>query len=232
MRAIAIDDEPLALSIIESFCQRYGGITLSCFSSPLQGVEQVKSDSPELVFLDIEMYDISGLELASELPPETLLIFTTAHANYALEGFELNAIDFLHKPFSYERFTKAINKVEVINSLRENNQQQQNSQQSITIKVEYKNITLPIAVIRYIESMDNYIKIHTLDGQTTLTQMSMKGILEILPQREFIRIHRSFVVSRFQIKSFTRRTVEVQGTPTITLTVGRLYANSLIEQMG
>ncbi len=160
------------------------------------------------------------------------MIFTTAHANYALEGFELNAIDFLHKPFSYERFLKAVRKAQTITNIRHNIEHKVTTENSITIKVEYKNVTLPVALIRYIEAMDNYIKIYTLDGQTTITQMSMKAILELLSSDEFIRIHRSFVVSRSRIRSYTRKSVEMQGIPPVTLSVGRLYANNLIEAMG
>ena len=96
----------MALEIISSFCQRHGNIELTVFTNPIAGIEQVKKIKPNILFLDIEMEDINGRDLARDLPHEVMLIFTTAYAQYALDGFELNAIDFLHKPFSYARFEK------------------------------------------------------------------------------------------------------------------------------
>ena len=107
---IAIDDEPLALLVITQFCERFGGLELTTFSEPLVGLEEIRRRKPDLVFLDIEMNSISGLDIARDLPKECCFIFTTAHAQYALNGFELDAVDFLHKPFAYERFEKAVEK--------------------------------------------------------------------------------------------------------------------------
>lgn len=101
MKCIAIDDEPMALEILSSFCQRYGNIELTTFNNPISGMDRVRKMKPDLLFLDIEMGDVNGVELARDLPQGTLLIFTTAYAEYALDGFDLNAVDFLHKPFSY-----------------------------------------------------------------------------------------------------------------------------------
>ena len=105
---IAIDDEPLALLVITQFCERFGGLELTTFSEPLVGLEEIRRCKPDLVFLDIEMNSISGLDIARDLPEECCFIFTTAHAQYALNGFELDAVDFLHKPFAYERFCQAL----------------------------------------------------------------------------------------------------------------------------
>ena len=107
---IAIDDEPMALLVIEQFCRRKGGITLRTFSEPQIGLEAIRKQKPELVFLDIQMHSVNGLEIADTLPRECIFIFTTAYAEYALDGFNLDAVDFLHKPFSYERFEIAVGK--------------------------------------------------------------------------------------------------------------------------
>ena len=107
---IAIDDEPLALLVITQFCERFGNLDLSTFSEPRIGLEEIKRHKPDLVFLDIEMNSINGLDIAHALPRECCFIFTTAHAQYALNGFDLDAVDFLHKPFAYERFKKAVEK--------------------------------------------------------------------------------------------------------------------------
>lgn len=110
IKCIAIDDEPLALTIIAHFCQRTGKMDVSCYTDPEAGMEAIRKEQPELVFLDIEMNSISGLDIAKELPPECEFIFTTAYAQFALDGFNLDAADFLHKPFAYERFLKAVEK--------------------------------------------------------------------------------------------------------------------------
>ena len=103
IKCVAIDDEPIALSIIKEYCNRYGDIELDCFTSPLAGMEYIRSTGADIVFLDIEMNSYNGLALAKELPAGTCLIFTTAYASYALEGFNVDAVDFLHKPIFYHR---------------------------------------------------------------------------------------------------------------------------------
>lgn len=107
---IAIDDEPMALLVIEQFCQRRGGIELTTYSEPQNGIDEIIRTKPQLVFLDIHMSCINGLDIARSIPHETCIIFTTAHAQYALEGFNLDAVDYLHKPFAYERFCRAVDK--------------------------------------------------------------------------------------------------------------------------
>ena len=110
IKCAAIDDEPLALDIIEKFCQRIGNIELRKFSDPVKGLEAVREYKPDIVFLDIEMNGINGIEVASRLPEDTCFIFTTAYLKYALDGFDLDAVDYLHKPFAYSRFQIAFSK--------------------------------------------------------------------------------------------------------------------------
>ncbi len=231
MKAVAIDDEPLALAIIENFTKRLGGIEIQTFANPVVGMEHIKNTLPDLVFLDIQMNEVSGLELAKELPIGTLLVFTTAHANYALEGFELNAMDFLHKPFSYERFMKTADKARHIIMLRQSLTHSSALENNITVKVEYKNTSVNLAMIRYIEAMDNYVKIHMVDGGIIMPQISMKGIMELLPNGDFIRIHRSWVVNRSRIVSFSSKELIVKGAQPTKLSVGRSYAKELLERM-
>lgn len=152
IRCVAIDDEPMALLVIEQFCHRLGGLDLECFSEPHVGLEAIRRTSPDLVFLDIEMNGINGLEIARSLPSECRLIFTTGHAQYALEGFELDAVDFLHKPFAYERFERAVNK-----ALQQiGDKSDRSAVESVTLKQEYNNVVIPIEEILYLEAMENY----------------------------------------------------------------------------
>lgn len=111
IRCVAIDDEPLALDIIEKFCQRLGNVELQKFYDPIKGLDIVVHDKPDIVFLDIEMDGVNGLQIATQLPESTCFIFTTAYMKYALDGFDLDAVDYLHKPFSYARFQTAFSKL-------------------------------------------------------------------------------------------------------------------------
>ena len=110
MNCIAIDDEPVALSVLTRYCERMGGMELKTYSDPVVGMHEVLRAAPDLLFLDIRMGEISGVELAREIPKGTFLVFTTAYAQYAVDGYDLDAVDFLHKPFSYPRFCRAVEK--------------------------------------------------------------------------------------------------------------------------
>lgn len=228
MRCIAIDDEPLALSLITGYFQNHPDIELTTFTNPLLGIKAIKELKPELVLLDIEMKEYSGLELARELPQETLLVFTTAHASYALEGYDLRAVDFLHKPFRYERFASAIERVVQIIAIHTRASiVDEMSNGSITIKVDYQNVTIHYREIIYIEALANYVKIHCENNRKVLTKMSIKGFIELLPASEFIRIHRSFAISKSQVASFTSRAVKMKDNKSTTLPVGRNYTDEL-----
>lgn len=231
MRCIAIDDEPIALTIIEQFCQRLGGLDLKSFSDPVLGMDKVYEINPDILFLDIEMNGISGLDIAKKLPKSTFLVFTTAYAEFALDGFELNAVDFLHKPFSFDRFRKSVEKVFELKSLHEKSiALEESNSDEIVVKVEYHNVRVRLAAIQYIEAMDNYIKIHIYDGRPILSQMSMKMIGDMLPSDKFMRIHKSYIVSIGNIEKYTRNKV-VLKYKSVELPVGRVYAGSFIKIM-
>lgn len=154
IRCIAIDDEPLALDIIEKFCQRIGNVELERYSDPHAGLEAIREHRPDIVFLDIEMDGISGLDIAAQLPEETCFIFTTAYLRYALEGFDLDAVDYLHKPFAFSRFQVAFSK-----ALRRIGRQPiKATSQCIVVKQDYNNISIPIDDIVYIEAVEALFK--------------------------------------------------------------------------
>lgn len=225
LKCIAIDDEPMALEIITSFCQRCGNIELLTFNNPVRGMEQVKRSRPDILFLDIEMGDLNGVELARELPPGTLLVFTTAYAEYALDGFELNAVDFLHKPFSFNRFEKAIKKAVELHNLQRLSVQPSFADESITLKAEYKNVQIKLKDILYIESMDNYVRIHLTERQSLMSQTSLKSVQELLPAEKFIRVHKSFIVPVHRIASSTSKEITLyDGTK---IPVGRSFSKEL-----
>lgn len=221
IRCVAIDDEPPALEIIKNFCQRIGGIELTVFTQPTAGLEFITASRPHIVFLDIEMEDVSGLQIAGRLPEGTCFIFTTAYLRYALDGFDLDAVDYLHKPFAYSRFQAAFNKA----IRRLGKKHLPASGQSLTVKQDYNNINIPIDDIMYIEAMEGYSKIFRVSGECVVTRMILKNLSQLLPPADFIRIHRSFVVNRSKIQNFSRKKVSLcNGTE---IPVGRQYSSLL-----
>ncbi len=217
IECIAIDDEPIALSIISNFCERKGGLTLSTFCEPEVGLNEILQKRPDLVFLDIEMNGLNGLDIAQSLPQECCFIFTTAYIQYALEGFNLDAVDFLYKPFSYERFSAAVDK-----ALRRIEFKKAKPAKKLIIKKEYTNVSIPLSEITYIEAMENYSKIFRRDKPYILSHISLKNLLEMLPPNDFIRIHRSYIIAKGQILHFNKRSVTLVSER--NLPIGRQYA--------
>lgn len=203
MRCIAIDDEPIALNIISEFARRMGNISVETFTNPLKALEEIRRSKPDIVFIDIEMKGMNGLELARIISSDVMFIFTTAYAQFALDGFELNAIDFLHKPFSFNRFEVAVSKAIRQKDLQERARHAE--EDFFIVKSEYKNI-----------------KIHLNHERPVMTQMSMKNIEEILPESTFIRVHKSFIVNKTAIISFTKNDITLAGNHTIP--IGRAYS--------
>lgn len=226
LKCVAIDDEPMALLVIEQFCKRKGGMELTTFSDPHIGLKEIRRTNPDLVFLDIHMDSISGLDIAGTLPEGCCFIFTTAYAEYALEGFNLDAVDFLHKPFSYERFEIAVEKV-----LRRIEFRRSSVPECLVVKQEYSNVNIPLSDILYIEALGNYVKIVRSSGGHVLTRTNLKAITDLLPDKTFLRIHRSYVVSVSSVVSFTRTKVELNGVPEL-LPVGAQYAGQVVEVLG
>ena len=231
MRCVAIDDEPIALNIINSYCKRRGGVRIETYSSPRLGMQRVLEWLPDVVFLDIEMNGTSGLDLARRLPTSCCLIFTTAYARYALEGFEVNAVDFLHKPYFYERFVRAMEKAEHWIRMHDLLAVSESAARRLLLKSEYKNVTVPVDSILYVESIDNYVKVRLSDGTSVLSKISLRSMEEQLPHGEFLRIHRSFVVSLKRVVKFTRTEV-VLAKSGLSLPVGKKYADDVMSLLG
>lgn len=218
MKCIAIDDEPIALSIIQEYCKQYGDIDLETYTSPIAGMDRVKSIWPDIVFLDIEMNSHNGVALASELPAGTCLIFTTAYSQYALDGFNVDAIDFLHKPIFYPRFERAMEKAIKWLGKKEDKSQRE----TITLKVEHKNVVVDIDDITFVEAMDNYVKVFRRGFPMVLSQVTMKYMESILPADRFNRVHRSYIVSLNAIDKFSNRKIYIRNSDR-TIPVGRKY---------
>lgn len=225
IKCVAIDDEPLALDVIDKFCQRIGNVELKKYSDPAMGLEAIHKYRPDIVFLDIEMEGLTGIAIASQLPENTCFIFTTAYLKYALEGFDLDAVDYLHKPFAYSRFQIAFAK-----ALRRIGRQPiKTTSQCIVVKQDYNNITIPIDDILYIEAVEGYSKIFRTSGECVMSRILLKNIFTMLPSESFLRIHRSFIVSKSKVKSFNKQEVVLNNG--LTLPIGRQYASGLMDIM-
>ena len=233
LRCIAIDDEPLALSIIQKFCERMGGMDISLYDESLQGFEAVKAEAPDLLFLDIEMEGLNGLEIAARLTPATALVFTTAYAKYAVDGFNCDAADFLHKPFSYERFERAVEKARTYLDAQERVAASAAPAvaSNLVVKSEYYNVVIPHSDIVYIRAMENYCQIYRTKGECIMAHSTLKSILERLPQTAFLRVHRSYVVATDKVVRYTNRTIYLSDGKG-TIPCGRQYLHDVQELIG
>jgi DNA-binding LytR/AlgR family response regulator len=224
MRCIAIDDEPLALQLIAEYASRIPFLTLEkTFTNPDEGKAWLQQHETDLLFLDIQMPDINGLQFYKSLFKKPLVIFTTAYSEYAVDGFNVDAVDYLLKPFEYDRFLKAVFKArEYLEFLSG----QELQMASIFVKVDYQLMKINLKEVDLIEGLDDYIRIH-IKPKPVLTLMTLKSLQERLPSNEFIRIHRSYIVPASKIESFGKSKVKVAGKE---IPVGSSY-NEVYQQM-
>jgi len=196
---VIVDDEPMALNLVETYVKKTPFLVLKekC-SSAIEAMEFIKTEPVDLLFLDIQMPDLTGIEFSKMLPKETRVIFTTAFDQYALEGFKVEALDYLLKPFDYAEFLAAANKASNWFSLVKGKSKTKVSEEKefLFVKSEYKQLKINLDEVLYFEGLKDYIKIW-LKGQpkAILTLMNLKSLEEELPKDKFMRIHRSFIVS-------------------------------------
>lgn len=222
IRCVAIDDEPIALSIIQEYCHRSGNMEIECFTSPVAGMEYILATQPDIVFLDIEMNSHNGMALAKQLPDRCCVIFTTAYAQYALEGFEVDAVDFLHKPIFYPRFQRAIAKAQVWLDGKRKSWNESAAPEIISLKSEHKHVPVCLKDIMLVEAMDNYVKVFREGQSTVISQITMKEMEDMLPPDRFVRVHRSFIVALGAIDRFSNRMLYIKGHKQ-PVPIGRKY---------
>jgi DNA-binding LytR/AlgR family response regulator len=208
IRTIAIDDEPLALQLVSGYIEKTPGLDLiGKFDNPLDAFDFMTTEPVDLIFLDIQMPDLSGLEFANAMTRGPKVIFTTAFEKYALQGFKLDAVDYLLKPFSYEEFFKAVQKALRLIKLEQGAEQNQVEANAdfLFLKSEYKIRRINFNDILYIEGLKDYVKVYTSgDPKPVLSLISLK-LLEIkLPSARFMRVHRSFIVNLEKINTIER----------------------------
>lgn len=205
LRCVIIDDEPLALDVLKQYIPQFPQLQLvRDFSDVVAGEKFLAGNSVDLLFIDINMPDKSGTGVVKDLVQKPMVVFTTAYRNYAAEGFELDAVDYLVKPISIERFGKAVQKAVDFASLKK---LAQGEDDSLFVRSEYQLVKINFADILYIESVEDYLKFHLAFGRPVMTLMTMKAVLEKLPATGFARIHRSYIVPLSKVKSIINRKV-------------------------
>ncbi|MBK7097837.1 MAG: response regulator transcription factor [Sphingobacteriales bacterium] len=217
MTAIAIDDEPIALEVIKSLSAKVPFLDLkACFTNAFEGIAYLQKTKTDVLFLDIKMPDISGLEVSKSLQNRPMIIFTTAYSEHAVEGFELDAIDYLLKPFSMQRFLKACTKAYELHLLKND---QNNQQEFLFIKDGYEQKRIIFNEIIYIEAAGNYLNVF-LAAKKIVTRMTLNEMLELLPAQKFTRIHRSYIVANDKVTRYNKQFIFINE---IDLPIGANY---------
>lgn len=211
LRCVAIDDDPLALALTKNHIQAIENLTLlQVFEDAIAAVEYLSKHPVDLLFLDVDMPEISGIELYHSLAVKPMVIFTTAHKGFAFEGFELNAIDYLLKPIDFPRFKKAVQKAIDYQGYK-NQKDTDTPNEHLFVYSEYKLIKVEVREIVYLESMEDYVKIHLNNGKMILTLATLKKVIDKLPPNKFKRIHRSYVVAIKEVKSVANRKAQLSN---------------------
>lgn len=211
LSCLIVDDEPLALDLLEKYiCQTpFLDLTMRC-SSAIEALEIVNEKKVDLLFLDIQMPEVSGIDLSKMISKDIKIVFTTAFSDYALEGYKVNALDYLLKPFNYEEFLRAAGKAKEWFDLKEGQQALGNDSRNdfIFVKSEYKQIKIDLNEVIYFEGLKDYIKIRIRNQpKPVMTIMSLKSLEELLPGNKFMRIHRSYIIALDKIELIERNQV-------------------------
>ena len=218
IRAIAIDDEPIALDIIESHANKIPFLELKAsFTNAYQALEFLKTNSVDLLFLDVKMPDISGMDFLKSLSKAPLVIFTTEYQEYALESYDFQTVDYLLKPFDFGRFLKAVNKA--------SDRLEQKNDQHLFLKTGYEYVRLEIAQIKYAKAEGNYVKFVT-ESEQVLSRMTMQQAEDVLLPQGFLKTHRSFLVNRAFINKIEKHQLSI-GKEVIP--ISSIYYQLLVE---
>lgn len=209
LKAIAIDDEPLALKQMQTYIEKTPFLSLiGTASNAMEGLELFHKYNPDLLFVDINMPELNGMDMVKSLNSSTLIIFTTAYSEYAVDGFKVDAVDYLLKPIGYTDFLKAANKALQLYELKNSPEEiVSGDNQSLFVKSEYRLVRIKFSDIKYIEGMREYVRIHLADGSAVMTLLSIKSLEDKLPKEHFMRVHRSYIVNLDRIAVIERQRI-------------------------
>jgi DNA-binding LytR/AlgR family response regulator len=224
LQAIAIDDEPIALEVIKNLAGQVVFITITaCFANSFKAMDYLQKNKTDLIFLDIKMPDITGIDFLKSIPNPPMVIFTTAYSEHAVQSFELDAVDYLLKPFSLPRFLKACNKANELYQLRKNNDNSSAASLPIFIKSGYEQVRVDPGDILYAESVGNYVQF-VLTDRNIVSRLTMTEAEALLPVAAFIRIHRSYLVAKKQITKIEKRSAWIKNKE---LSIGEAYIRDI-----
>lgn len=227
MKAIALDDEPLALTVIDSFCEQSDKVQLvKSFLKPNDALRYIENFPVDLIFLDIQMPSVSGIDFFRDLKRDIMVIFTTAHSEYAIEGFNLNAVDYLLKPFTIERFNQAVLKAHEFYNYTNN--ASNTKQPYIYIRADYSLLKIDLQDIIYIEGLNDYLRIHLRNQKPVVARMTLKALYEKLPANDFLRVHRSYIVSMLSILKISGKIMHIKvNDHVVQLQIGKSYEDEV-----
>ena len=206
LTCMIVDDEPLAVRLLESYVEKTPELKqLASYTDSITAINAIKEQKPDLLFLDIQMPNIDGMELAHSLPAETRVIFTTAFKEYAFESYEVNALDFLLKPIRYNKFLGSIEKARKLIDVQQTASQPKQQPNTVFIRVDGEWRNIPIDQITYVSGMKDYVLFY-LDGEKKplITHLTMKAVEEMLPSDKFLRVHRSYIIAVDKIQKVDR----------------------------
>lgn len=233
LRCLAIDDEPLALELLEDNISKVPYLQLVALcSNPIEAMQVLQREQVDLIFLDIQMPGLTGLQFIQSLAQKPMFILITAYEKYALDGYSLDVIDYLVKPVSLERFIKACNKAWELHQLKAKQPaalEKENTPEYLFVNVEYSLVKLVIANIMWIEGLKDYIKIHLHNTKPLVTRMNMKTIEDELPPSKFLRIHKSYIASVDYITAIRKNSVFIDD---MELPVGENYRDAVAALTG
>ncbi|SIT93899.1 LytR/AlgR family response regulator transcription factor [Pontibacter indicus] len=237
LRCLIVDDEPLALDVLETFVERLDNLELVCrCNNAVEAYNCLQTEHIDLMFLDIQMPKLTGIDFLKSLPNPPRVIFTTAYRDYALDSYELNAVDYLLKPIAFDRFLKAVAKVTPAEpkgiaspaTVAAAQSEPDYKDAFIYLKADKKMVKVMLADILYIESLKDYIRVKT-DTKEIISYQKISFLEEKLPTDKFLRIHRSFIISLDKVQAFSATAVDVGKTE---IPIGRLYKNEVLQVLG
>ncbi len=224
IKAIAVDDEPLALELIETYCNRFDFLQLEkTFSSTGAALQYLERNVVDLLFLDINMPAASSIDFYKSLSHKPMLIFTTSYSEYAIESYDMSALDYLLEPFTISRFEKAVRKAFEAYNLVHNATVGEQSKY-VMLKVDYGVVKVVLSDILFIEGLDNYIKIHLQNQPPIVVRVTLKAFMENLHETEFLRVHRSYIIPLSRIESVNQKIIMVSGEE---IPIGKNYEENL-----